>query len=68
MSRSIAEVANLFGKEAEIPFHGTNILVVIHDYKQSYGRDRWQVTPVNGRGAVWVEIEDIEQYLVHPLS
>jgi hypothetical protein len=34
---------------------GFTIKVKILDYKNSYGRDRWLVTPVEGSGEAWVE-------------
>ena len=34
---------------------GFEILVEIIDFKQSYGRDRWLVRPVEGKGKAWVE-------------
>lgn len=44
------------GKTATIQTEwGFRILVKILDYKNSYGRDRWLVTPVAGNGEAWVE-------------
>lgn len=34
---------------------GMNINVKVIDYKQSYGRDRWLVSPMSGSGVVWTE-------------
>ena len=34
---------------------GFEIWVEIKDYKHSYGRDRWLVTPSSGKGEAWVE-------------
>jgi hypothetical protein len=34
---------------------GMVVFVEIIDYKNSYGRDRWLVKPVSGRGEAWVE-------------
>ncbi len=34
---------------------GFEIWVEIKDFKQSYGRDRWLVTPASGKGEAWVE-------------
>lgn len=34
---------------------GFYIDVIIKDYKNSYGRDRWLVSPVSGSGEAWVE-------------
>ena len=29
--------------------------VMVRDFKQSYGKDRWLVEPVTGSGSTWVE-------------
>ena len=29
--------------------------VMVRDFKQSYGKDRWLVEPVAGSGSTWVE-------------
>lgn len=34
---------------------GFTVTVEILDYKRSYGRDRWLVTPLKGQGQAWVE-------------
>lgn len=34
---------------------GFYVNVVIKDYKNSYGRDRWYVEPLSGEGGAWVE-------------
>lgn len=43
------------GKKVTIKVDGLNISVKILDYKNSYGKDRWLVTPVSGWGESWVE-------------
>ena len=43
------------GKEGTIFVGGLKVLVCVKDYKQSYGRDRWLVTPLAGEGEVWSE-------------
>lgn len=43
------------GKNAEITIGGLTIAVLITDYKQSYGKDRFLVTPIKGSGSTWVE-------------
>jgi hypothetical protein len=35
--------------------HGLTVQVKILDYKNSYGRDRWLVSPLAGSGQAWVE-------------
>lgn len=51
------KVANV-GKKGMYTLRGDGgiaIEVVIMDYKNSYGRDRWLVKPVAGTGEVWTE-------------
>lgn len=49
------ELLQNIGKEAEISVGGLTVLVTIDDVKKSYGHDRFLVTPIAGRGSVWVE-------------
>lgn len=43
------------GKKGRIRFLNLFIDVEVVDYKNSYGRDRWLVTPVSGKGETWTE-------------
>lgn len=43
------------GKKGTIFAGGLRVEVEIKDVKNSYGRDRYLVTPVAGSGEVWVE-------------
>lgn len=43
------------GEVATIRLNGLTVEVKISDYKNSYGRDRWEVSPVAGNGKAWVE-------------
>jgi hypothetical protein len=52
---NIAEMAQLVEKGAIIEVGGLSVNVFIKDVKRSYGRARYQVTPVSGGGLVWVE-------------
>ena len=45
----------LIDKRATIKIAGLIIEVVVRDFKQSYGKDRWLVEPVAGSGHTWVE-------------
>jgi len=45
------------GSRGTIFVGGFKIQVEIVDYKQSYGHDRWLVTPIAGEGEVWTEQE-----------
>lgn len=40
-------------------FDGKGLLVevTVLDYKTSWGKDRWLVTPVAGSGQIWVEAD-----------
>jgi hypothetical protein len=51
------------GKEAVIKTeNGLSIIVIILDYKSSYGRDRWLVKPKEGSGETWVQnLEVVEK-------
>lgn len=49
------EASEVIGKEGTIIAAGFRIGVKVLDYKNSYGKDRWLVTPVTGSGQVWVE-------------
>jgi hypothetical protein len=50
-----AEMAALIGRDAEWGANGLTVAVTIVDVKQAWGRLRYQITPVVGRGKVWVE-------------
>lgn len=52
---SYIENAKIIGKVGSIFIGGLTVKVTVLDYKNSYGRDRWQVTPVEGEGKIWVE-------------
>lgn len=38
-----------------ISLGGLTVEVTVLDYKNSWGKDRWLVTPVAGEGQTWVE-------------
>lgn len=42
-------------KKVHIKIGGLIVGVVILDVKQSYGKTRYLVSPVTGKGEVWVE-------------
>ena len=50
-----AEQQKNIGKVVTVNLGGLHVKVTIVDFKTSYGRDRWQVTPVAGSGKVWLE-------------
>lgn len=49
------KVESCVGKEGTIQIGGLTVAVAIKDYKNSYGRDRFLVTPIAGKGEVWIE-------------
>ncbi len=52
---TLKEQMSIIGKKATIRMGGLTVQVKILDYKNSYGNDRWLVTPVAGEDEVWVE-------------
>ena len=42
-------------KPATIKCGDLTIDVIVRDFKQSYGNDRWLVEPIAGTGRAWVE-------------
>lgn len=49
------------GKKGTIFAGGLRVEVEIKDVKNSYGRDRYLVTPVAGSGEVWVESVSVSE-------
>jgi hypothetical protein len=41
------------------PMDGLEIPVTVTDHKTAYGRDRWLVAPVGGKGQRWVETSSL---------
>ncbi len=52
---TLKEQADTIGRKAQIELGGLLIYVTVLDFKNSYGKDRWQVAPEAGIGAIWVE-------------
>lgn len=50
-----SEIAAQIGKKGNIITGGFRINVKVLDFKTSYGKDRWLVTPLSGEGEVWTE-------------
>lgn len=55
-----ADAPGLVGKKAFVTFNGLSFEVLIEDIKVAYGHARFLVTPVAGKGAVWVGNIDIK--------
>lgn len=59
MERSLmttAQAMQLIGTEANWSAgNGLSFRVVVKDYKQAYGSQRYLVSPVNGQGETWVQ-------------
>lgn len=58
---SFVEKASIIGKVGSVFLGGLVVYVKVLDYKNSYGKDRWQVTPVEGEGKIWVESVSINK-------
>lgn len=43
------------GKEGSVVWEGMAVNVRIIDYTEGYGKKRWLVTPLSGRGSKWIE-------------
>jgi hypothetical protein len=43
------------GDTGYVECNGLKVSVKITDYKNSYGKDRFEVTPLQGSGRVWTE-------------
>ena len=48
-------VEKYVGKGAMIKLGGLVVNVIIEDVRQSWGRVRFQVSPISGHGSIWVE-------------
>lgn len=48
-------IAKYVGKKGTILVGGLTVEVNILDVKVSYGQERYRVSPVTGKGFVWVE-------------
>ena len=57
----LKEKIAVLNTEQQIPFGTLMVKVMVLDYKQAYGKDRWLVTPVAGDGQVWVEADFIKK-------
>lgn len=51
-----AEIEKYVGKKGWVRLGGLKVEIEILDYKHSYGRERWLVTPIAGADEVWVEL------------
>ena len=54
--------AALLGQEIDVRCDGLTVACLIQDVKQAYGKMRFQVTPVNGDGLIWIEDSRIMDY------
>lgn len=48
-------------KNGSVFIGGLSVDVKIIDVKVSYGRERFQVTPISGKGEVWVESVSVKK-------
>ena len=49
------EAMEMIGKEGSIAIGGLRVKVIVTDVKNSYGKDRYEVTPIAGSGSIWTE-------------
>lgn len=49
------EKIQMIGKKAIIQDQYFQVECEIKDYKSSYGKDRWLVSPIAGKGEAWIE-------------
>lgn len=54
------EMILLVGKHGLLRVDEMQFPVVIRDVKCSYGTDRYEVAPVNGRGTQWVNADRVK--------
>lgn len=53
--KGVKDKLALIGRHALVELGGLQVKVEILDYKFTYGRDRYLVAPLSGKGEVWVE-------------
>ena len=57
---TVSQTAALIGQQANLPIGGgVMVAVLITDVKEGWGKTRYQVTPVKGYGAKWVEYVEL---------
>lgn len=49
------KIDKFIGKKVKVNLGGLMVIVTIKDVKNSYGKDRFLITPVEGSGEVWTE-------------
>lgn len=49
------EIQEYVGKEAFVSFGIIRVKVIIKDVKNTYGRNRYLVSPIAGDGEIWIE-------------
>ena len=52
---TLAQQSKLLGQETGVRCESLLVACTIQDIKTAYGRMRFQVSPVNGSGSMWVE-------------
>lgn len=53
--KTFNELQQYINRKMDINLGGLRVSIVILDIKMSYGRTRFLVSPVAGKGEVWVE-------------
>ena len=52
-------IEKYIGKQGNVIINNMRIEVKILDYKESYGKRRWLITPIAGMGQSWTEQEPV---------
>lgn len=50
----LKEMMKFIGKEVSYNIHGLTVQVKVIDIRQAYGRIDYRITPINGKGNIWV--------------
>ena len=56
------EYLNFIGKTSVYPINSLAIQVKITDVKQVYGNIHFEITPISGRGSVWVRDDSLNSF------
>lgn len=63
--KRLIKLSEMVGKEAYLETHQGNLAfkIKVLDVKASYGKARYKVTPMAGKGSIWVENVFLEKQL-----
>ena len=63
-----SEIHKVIGSTRFLRCDGLLVPVKVQDYSLAWGRDRWQIEPVGGYGARWVDDDSLVDEPVKPPS